>query len=170
MVFKHLPIDENESPDISIINTISEKQFEFFSDLIPKFINDFLNYTQRKDDDDLIFFQKYLNIYIFENLWDNCEKDIYSNIIKCIYQDKENIDKIILYFERVITETKKPSFWNKLIYEFVTNEELGIGDVSINLTSSMVEGEPRAKCEFAVTRHAQLYYDCAHIYLSIRNS
>ena len=101
--------------------------------MIPKFINDFLNYTQRKDDDDVVYFQKYLNIYIFENLWDISEKEIYTNIIKFIYQDKENIDKYILYFERVITETKKPSFWNKLIYEFITNEELGIGGISINL-------------------------------------
>ena len=128
MGFKHLPIDENESPDISIINTISEKQFEFFGDLIPKFINDFIN----DDVDDVVYFEKYLNIYIFENLWDISEKEIYTNIIKFIYQDKENIDKFILYFDRVITETKKSSFWHKLICEFITNE-LCIGSVNINL-------------------------------------
>ena len=118
------------SNDISIINIISEKQFVFFRDFIPKFINDFHS-------EESLFFQKYLNIYIFENLWDISEEEIYSNIIKFIYQDKKNIDQFILYFDRVMIETNKSVFWHRLIYEFITNENLNT-DKTINPSSECI--------------------------------
>ena len=120
MKFSRLDIDD-ENPDISIINTIEDKKFVFFEENIINFINDF-------DSEESSFFQKYLNMYIFDNLWNESENDIYFSIIKYIYSN--DFESKIIYFNSIIEN--KDLFWYKLVKQFVFNEKLK-NDNNINL-------------------------------------
>ena len=98
---------DSENIDISIITSIGDNGFKFFTEKFQYFVN------ITKDNEEFIIFQKYLNIYLFENLWATPKDSIFVDVIEfwfynpklfhTIFNDK--IDTFIDY---------KKQFW----YEF----------------------------------------------------
>ena len=106
MSFQILQLDP-ENIDISIITLIGDNGFKFFTDKFQAFVN------VPKENKEFILFQKYLNIYLFENLWTELTDSIFVEVIEfwvsnpvlfhTIFTDQ--LDKFIDY---------KKEFW----YEF----------------------------------------------------
>ncbi len=106
MSFKILQLDP-DNIDISIITLIGDNGFKFFTDKFQAFVN------VPKKNEEFILFQKYLNIYLFENLWTTLTDSIFVEVIEFWVSNPDLFHAIFTeHLEKFIDYKKE--FW----YEF----------------------------------------------------
>lgn len=107
---------ETDNLEINIINTIEQKQLDFFTDLFEKIskIDTDLNQYQ--------LFKKYFDIYIYSNLWVKPEKEVHIELIKYIIKDTNvysvnvySFTKEINYINIFLDDETKGPFWINII-------------------------------------------------------
>jgi len=103
MSFNILQLDP-ENIDISIITSIGDNGFQFFTDKFQAFVN------VPKKNEEFILFQKYLNIYLFENLWTELTDYIYVDVIRFWFSNPKLFHTIFTeHLEKFIDYKKE--FW-----------------------------------------------------------